>query len=121
MFVVVVPLNFYSCTAPLGVLVGESVTVTEGETVELVCGGEGSGVSVEWTRASGASLREGGVVSSTRRDYIVTVKYLLLEATVGDEDDYVCIVSSPYFNYELDATVKLTVRGKPHPHPVGSK
>ncbi len=105
-------------TAPLGVLVGDRVTVTEGEAVELMCGGVGSGVNVEWRRASGSPLSERGVVTTTFNSGQLMVKFLLPQVSLVDEDNYICIASSPYFDYILDATVSVTVLGKPHPLPV---
>ena len=96
-------------TAPLRVLVSDSLTARVGEPVELLCEGEGSGVSVEWSRVEG-SLREGGVVSSSVGQ--VTSKYQIMAVTVADDGDYVCTVRSPYFEQPLYAIITLTVLGK---------
>ncbi len=80
-----------------------------GEPVEMLCEGEGSGVGVEWTRALGESLREGGVVSRVGQ---VTSKYQIMAVTFADDGDYVCTARSPYFEQPLYAIITLTVLGK---------
>ena len=95
---------------PLTVTIDDrEISARVGEGVELVCMGEGSGVTVEWWRGS-TSLGK-GLVTSEKQDHLLS-KYQIDSVTQRDTGEYVCRVTSPYFPDPLEDKATVTVLGK---------